>query len=104
MPRIYIYIYIYEEMVDLGRSDKMIKISGKVTKLILITDSRFWWSSIFNKEQNIIESVVRIGLYTFPLISITHTHTHTHTYIYIYIYIYIYMCVCVCVEGDIYYF
>ena len=31
-PRLHIYIYIYEEMVDLGKSDKMIKISRKVDK------------------------------------------------------------------------
>ena len=28
----YIYIYIYGEMVDFGNSDKMIKVSGKVDK------------------------------------------------------------------------
>ena len=29
---VYIYIYIYSEMVDFGESDNMIKISGKMDK------------------------------------------------------------------------
>ena len=29
---IYIYIYIYSRMVDVGESDKMMKISGKMDK------------------------------------------------------------------------
>ena len=75
---IYIYIYIYIYVVDFGKSDKMIKINGKVDKPTLTTDSiifrflfnLFWGSSLFNKEQNIIESIVSVGLSTFPLIFI----------------------------------
>ena len=55
-------------MVDFGKSDKMIKISGKVDKPN--TDNRF------SKEQNIkiAESVVSVGLSTFPLIFIIYTY------------------------------
>ena len=36
---IYIYIYEYGDIINFGKSDKMIKISGKVDKPTLTTDS-----------------------------------------------------------------
>ena len=67
---------MYEEIVYFGKSDKMIKISGKVDKPELTTYLIF--PSI--KKWN-IESIVSARLSTFPFIFII--------YIYIYIYIYI---------------
>ena len=49
-PWVYIYIYIYGEMVDFGKSDKMIKISGKLDKPILTTNSALIFCSLFKKE------------------------------------------------------
>ena len=82
-PRVYIYIYIHKhtEMVDFGKSDKMIKTSGIVDKPTLTTNSAMIFLSLFkkellqnlflNKEQNIVsESVGNVGLPTFPHIFI----------------------------------
>ena len=77
------------KMVDFGKSDKMIKISEKGDKPTLTTDTIIVRSLLknipmkffFNKEWNIIESIISVGLSPFPLIFIP----------------YIYLCVCVCV-------
>ena len=78
-------------MVDFDKSDKTIKIMGKVNKpntdnrfniFFLIgnrTSSEFWWSSISNNEKN-IESIVSVWFIQFS------TYFY-HIYIYIYIYI-----------------
>ena len=51
IPNPVFYIYIrYGEMVDFGKSDKMIKISGKVDKPILTTDSAMIFRSLFKEE------------------------------------------------------
>ena len=47
---IYIYIYIYEEMVDFDKSDEKIKISEKVDKLTLTSDSAMIFRSFFRKR------------------------------------------------------
>ena len=67
-------------MVDFDKSDKMIKIRGKVEELTLTTDSTMIFRSLFknsdevlflNKQRNIIdEPAVSVGLSTFPRIFI----------------------------------
>ncbi len=47
---IYIYIYIYEELVDFDKSDEKIKISEKVDKLTLTSDSAIF-RSFFPKKK-----------------------------------------------------
>ena len=72
----YIYIYIYD------------KNKWKVDKPTLTTDSVIFHSlsSFFNKEWNIIESIVSVGLSTFPLIFSSCWIYQNLLYIYIYIY------------------
>ena len=50
----YIYIYIYGEIVDFGKSDKIMKISGKVNKPTLTTDSAMMFHSLFKKKKNFV--------------------------------------------------
>ena len=47
--QIYTYINIYGEIVGFGKSDKMIKISGKVDKPTLTMDSAMIFHSLFKK-------------------------------------------------------
>ena len=44
-------------MVDFGKDDKMIKISGKVDKLTLTIDSAMIFRSLFKKELHQNENV-----------------------------------------------
>ena len=115
VPRVYIYIYIYEERFKKKKNDPkfsefIMKVDVehfgcnnlfqgfKFMKTVVKIAMDVWWNnrrneSVYKKK----DSKQHILFSTFFILSDLFPYLHTHTHIYIYIYIYIYMCVCVCV-------
>ena len=78
-------VSVFEEIIDFVRSNKIIKISGKVDKTTLtamIFCSLLKKKLHQNKERNIItESVVSVGLSTFPIIFLIYVYVYVSTHI-----------------------
>ena len=73
-------------MVDFNKSDKLIKISGKVDKPSLTTDPAILIFPFYWKKNEISKLLNPLSESVYPLflLLLSHTHTHTHTHIYIY--------------------